>query len=427
VIRVFSIVVLILLTLASGGLAETPGIRLLTVDGAINPVTADYLSRNLRVAATQQDRLVLIEIDTPGGLDAAMRDIVKVELSSPIPVAVFVTPPGARAASAGAVIGLAADILAMSPSTNIGAAHPVSIGETPDKVMQEKILNDAEAYVEGIARQRGRNEELARDMVRKSLSLPAEKALEGKVIDLIAADRSALLKQIEGRRIVRDGRDTVLRLARVPVKRIDMGTGERILNVVSNPNVAYVLMMLGTLGIFFELANPGVILPGVIGGISLILAFFAFRTLPVNYAGVLLILLALILFIAEIKIVSHGMLTVGGVIAMVLGSLLLFQSSEPYLRVSWGVILVTVAATTAFFLFVVLKGVEAHRKRPTTGREGMVGEEGLAASPVEQEGKIFIHGEYWDAWSDDAIAEGEKVTVVAVEGMRVKVRKAALR
>jgi membrane-bound serine protease (ClpP class) len=427
VIRVFSIVVIFLLTLSSGGFAETPGIRLLTVDGPINPVTGDYLSRNLRVAARQQDRLVLIEIDTPGGLDVAMRDIIKAELSSPVPVAVFVTPPGARAASAGAIIGLAADILAMSPGTNIGAAHPVSIGETPDKVMQEKILNDAEAYVEGIARQRGRNEELARDMVRKSLSLSAEKALEGKVIDLIAADRSALLKQIEGRRIVRDGRETVLRLAGVPVKQIDMGTGERILNVVSNPNVAYVLMMLGMLGIFFELANPGVILPGVIGGISLILAFFAFQTLPVNYAGVLLILLALILFIAEIKIVSHGMLTVGGVIAMVLGSLLLFQSSEPYLRISWGVILVTVAATTAFFLFVVLKGVEALRKRPTTGGEGMVGEEGRAASPVEQEGKIFIHGEYWDAWSDDTIAEGEKVTVVAVEGMRVKVRKAAPR
>jgi membrane-bound serine protease (ClpP class) len=424
VIRVFSFMVM-LLALTSVGFAESAEIRVLTVAGPVNPVTAEYLLRNLHEAARLKDSLVLIEIDTPGGLDTAMRDIVKAELSSPVPVAVFVTPPGARAASAGAVIGLAADVLAMSPGTNIGAAHPVSLGEAPDKVMQEKILNDAEAYVEGIARKRGRSEDLAREMVRKSLSLSAEKALAGKVIDLMAADRSALLKEIEGRSIMRDGRETVIRLAGVPVKQYDMGTGERILNVVSNPNVAYVLMMLGMLGIFFELANPGVILPGVIGGISLILAFFAFQALPVNYAGVLLILLALILFIAEIKIVSHGMLTVGGVIAMVLGSLLLFQSSEPYLRVSWSVILVTVAATTVFFVFAVLKGVEAHRKKPTTGGEGLVGEEGRAASPIGPEGKIFIHGEYWDAWSDEAVAEGETVTVVEVAGMRVKVRRAA--
>jgi membrane-bound serine protease (ClpP class) len=422
-IRVISCIAMFL-ALACAGFAESSEIRLLQVAGPINPVTVEYLRRNLHEAARRQDNLVLIEIDTPGGLDTAMREIVKEELSSPVPVAVFVTPPGARAASAGAVIGLAADILAMSPGTNIGAAHPVTIGETPDKVMQEKVLNDAEAYVEGIARKRGRNEELSRDMVRKSRSLSAEKALEGKVVDLIAADRSALLKQIEGRHIVRDGRETILRLAGAPVRPYDMGTGERILNVVSNPNVAYVLMMLGMLGIFFELANPGVILPGVIGGISLILAFFAFQTLPVNYAGVLLILLALILFIAEIKIVSHGMLTVGGVIAMVLGSLLLFQSPEPYLRVSWGVILVTVAATAAFFIFAVLKGVEAHRKKPATGGEGLIGEEGQAAAPIGREGKVFIHGEYWDAWSDETIAEGEKVAVVEVDGMRVKVRKA---
>jgi membrane-bound serine protease (ClpP class) len=424
VIRVFSVIVMFL-ALASAGIAGASEIRALTVAGPINPVTVEYLRRNLHEAARRQDRLVLIEVDTPGGLDAAMRDIVKEELSSPVPVAVFVTPPGARAASAGAVIGLAADILAMSPGTNIGAAHPVSIGETPDKVMQEKILNDAEAYVEGIARKRGRDEELAREMVRKSLSLSAEKALAGKVIDLIAIDRAALLKQIEGRHIVREGDGTVLRLAGTPVKQYDMRTGERILNVVSNPNVAYVLMMLGMLGIFFELANPGVILPGVIGGISLILAFFAFQTLPVNYAGVLLILLALILFIAEIKIVSHGMLTVGGVIAMVLGSLLLFQSPEPYMRVSWGVILATVAVTAAFFIFAVLKGVEAHRRKPSTGDEGLVGEEGRAASLIDREGKVFIHGEYWDAWSEEAIADGEKVIVVEVAGMLVKVRRAA--
>lgn len=404
--------------------AKAPAVRLVTVDGPINPVTTDHLRKNLHESARRGERLVLIEMDTPGGLDTAMRDIVKEVFSSPVPVAVFVTPAGGRAASAGAVIGLAADVLAMSPGTNIGAAHPVSIGEKPDKVMQEKLLNDAEAYVEGVARKRGRNAEVARSMVRQSVSLSAEKALEAQVIDILAADRQELLKKLDGRRILRDGREVVLQLAGAEVIKAEMGARERILNAISNPNVAYVLLMLGFLGLFFELSNPGVILPGVIGGISLILAFFAFQTLPVNYAGVLLILLAIILFIAEIKIVSHGMLTVGGVVSMIMGSLLLFQSPAPYLRVSWSVIIVTVLATTAFFLFAVWKAVEAHRAKPTTGVEGLIGELGKAASTIATEGKVFIHGEYWDAWSDEPISEGEKIVVVEVDKMRVKVKKA---
>jgi len=415
----------IFLALSLVCLAETSEIRVLTVAGPINPVTVEYLRSNIREAGLRQSKLVLIEMDTPGGLDTAMRDIVKEELASPVPVVVYVAPPGARAASAGAVIGLAADILAMSPGTNIGAAHPVSIGEKPDKVIQDKVLNDAEAYAEGIARQRGRNVEAAKDMVRRSVSLSAEKALEEKIVDLIAADRTDLLKKLEGFRIRRNGKETALHLAGTPVTPYGMGARERVLNAISNPNVAYVLMMLGMLGIFFELANPGVILPGVIGGISLILAFFAFQTLPVNYAGVLLILFALILFIAEIKIVSHGMLTVGGVIAMVLGSLLLFRSPEPYLRVSWSVIIITVAATTAFFVFAVVKGLEAHRRKPSTGGEGLVGEQGCAASALAPEGKVFIHGEYWDAWSEDMIAEGDRVVVTEIEGMRLKVRRSS--
>ena len=365
----------------------------------------------------------MIEMDTPGGLDTAMREIVKELFASPVPVAVFVTPAGARAASAGAVIGLAADVLAMSPGTNIGAAHPVSLGETPDKVMQEKVVNDAEAYVEGVARKRGRNVEVARTMVRASSSLSAEKALEARVVDLIAADRGDLLKKLDGRIVHRDGTDLTLRLAGVRAESFGMNARQRILNTVSNPNVAYVLMMLGFLGLFFELSNPGVILPGVIGGISLILAFFAFQTLPVNYAGVLLIIFALILFIAEIKIVSHGMLAVGGVVSMVFGSLLLFESPEPYLRLSLGVIATTVLAVTVFFLVAVTKAVQAHRRRPVTGIEGLVGECGTAESDLAPEGKVFVRGEYWDAWSDERIAQGEKVIVVAVEGMRLGVRK----
>ncbi|HEX9079186.1 MAG TPA: nodulation protein NfeD, partial [Desulfuromonadaceae bacterium] len=307
--------------------------------------------------------------------------------------------------------------------TNIGAAHPVSIGEKADTTMEEKVVNDAEAYAEGIARKRGRNEELARRMVRDSISLSADKALSGHIVDIIARDRSDLLRQLEGRRISRDDREVVLRLAGATVIMAEMGPVERVLNAISNPNVAYVLMMLGMIGLFFELSTPGVILPGVIGGISLILAFFAFQTLPVNYAGVLLILLALILFIAEIKVVSHGMLMLGGVIALILGSFMLFESPEPYLRVSWSIITVTVLATTGFFVFAVAKAVRVHRLRPTTGREGLIGEEGRAESGIAQEGKVFVRGEYWDAWSDEPIPTGARVAVEAVEGMRLKVRR----
>jgi membrane-bound serine protease (ClpP class) len=399
-------------------------IRLVGIRDPITPVTAQYLQRNLQEAVRSGDRLVLIEMDTPGGLDTAMREIVKDVMASPVPVVVYVAPSGARAASAGAIIALAADVAAMAPGTNIGAAHPVSLtGKNSDTTMETKAINDAEAYAEGIAHQRGRDETLARQMVRDSISLSAEKALEGRVIDLIARDRSDLLQQLEGRSISRNGREAVLHLRGADVVASGMGTQEKILNAISNPNVAYVLLVLGMLGLYFELSNPGVILPGAIGGISLILAFFAFQTLPVNYAGVLLIMLGLILFIAEIKIVSNGMLTIAGMIAMVLGSLMLFESPDPYLRISWGVILVTVLATGAFFTVVVAKVFTAHRRSPTTGREGLIGEEGVAESGLNPDGKVFVRGEYWDAWSDEPIDAGSRVRVLEMDGMRLKVKR----
>ena len=399
-------------------------IRLVEIQDPITPVTAKYLQRNLHEAARSGDRLVLIEMDTPGGLDTAMREIVKDVMASPVPVVVYVAPSGARAASAGAIIALAADVIAMAPGTNIGAAHPVSLGgKATDKTMETKVINDAEAYAEGIAHQRGRDETLARLMVRDSISLSAEKALEGRLIDLIARDRSDLLLQLEGRSISRNGRESVLQLRGADVVASGMGTKEKILNAISNPNVAYVLLVLGMLGLYFELSNPGVILPGAIGGISLILAFFAFQTLPVNYAGVLLILLGLILFIAEIKIVSNGMLTVAGMISMAFGSLMLFESPAPYLRVSWSVILVTVLATGVFFTVVVAKVLTAHRRSPATGREGLIGEEGVAESGLNPDGKVFVRGEYWDAWSDEPIDAGNRVRVLEMDGMRLKVKK----
>jgi membrane-bound serine protease (ClpP class) len=403
--------------------AASPQVALLKVDGAINPAVADYLLRNLKESASRGDTLLLIEMDTPGGLDSSMREIVKGILASPVPVAVYVAPSGARAASAGAIIALSAHIAAMSPGTNIGAAHPVAIGEQPDKVMGEKLLNDAEAYVEGLAGKRGRNIEIAKKMVRDSISITAEKALAENVIDLLASDRRDLIDKLEGREITAAGREVTLRLKGVEIVPHEMGLRERILDVIGNPNVAYVLMMIGMMGLFFELSNPGVILPGVIGGISLILALFAFQTLPVNYAGVLLIILAIILFIAEIKIISHGMLTVGGVIAMILGSLMLFESPEPYLRLSWGVILPTVLMTALFFGFAVSKVIKAHKKKPVTGGEGLTGEEGRADTDIMPEGKVFVRGEYWEAESAERITKGEKVVVTAVDGMRLKVRK----
>lgn len=402
--------------------AETT-IRIVTIADPITPVTTRYLQRNLQDAVSHSEQLLLIELDTPGGLDTSMRAIVQSLLTSPVPVVVYVAPAGARAASAGAIICLAADLCVMAPGTNIGAAHPVALGEKIDTTMETKLVNDAEAYVESIARQRGRNEELAKKMVRDSLSLSAARALEGKVIDLMAEDRNDLLRQLEGRTLRKGGGVMTLQLQGAKVTTAKMTTAEMIRNIISNPNVAYMLMMLGMLGIFFELANPGVILPGVIGGISLILALFAFQTLPVNYAGVLLILFALVLLIAEIKVVSYGMLTVGGVIALLFGSILLFDSPQPWLRLSWSVILLTVLMTTGFFLLVVRKVVEAHRHRLATGREGLIGETGIAQSSIATAGKVFIHGEYWDAFSDEAIAAGDHVVVDAIDGMRLKVRK----
>ena len=425
--RLFPFILFLLLFLFSifslRPFAAGPQVSLVKVAGAINPAVSDYLLRNLKESAARGDTLLLIEMDTPGGLDSSMREIVKGILASPVTVAVYVAPSGARAASAGAVIALSAHIAAMAPGTNIGAAHPVAIGEQPDKVMSEKLLNDAEAYVEGIAGKRGRNIEIAKKMVRESISIPAEKALAENVIDLVASDRRDLINKLEGREITAAGREIVLRLKGAELVPHEMGLREKILDAIGNPNVAYVLMMIGMMGLFFELSNPGVILPGVIGGISLILALFAFQTLPVNYAGVLLIILAIILFIAEIKIVSHGMLTVGGVIAMILGSLMLFESPEPYLRLSWSVILPTVLLTTLFFGFAVAKVIKAYKRRPVTGGEGLTGEEGRADTDIMPEGKVFVRGEYWDAESPERIIKGEKVVVTAVDGMRLKVRK----
>ncbi|MBT1071408.1 NfeD family protein [Pelotalea chapellei] len=401
-----------------------PPIGIVTIDGTINPITTEYMQRSLKKAAQLGEQAVVIEMDTPGGLDTAMRAIIKSMFASSVPVVVYVAPAGARAASAGAVIALAADVCAMAPGTNIGAAHPVSMGEKRDKVMAAKVLNDAAAYVEGIAIKRGRNQDLATQMVRESLSLSAEKGLEGGVVDLMAGSRTELLLKLDNRLIPRNGGAVVLRTAGAELIRHEMGSRDKILDAVSNPNIAYLLMMLGFVGLFFELSTPGVILPGVIGAISLILAFFALQSLPVNYAGVLLILLALILFIAEIKVVSYGMLTISGIVAMTLGSLFLFRSPVSELQLSWSVIFTTVVTIAAFFSWVVNRGIKAHRRKPVTGSEGLTGENGIADSDMVPEGTVLVHGERWNAWSGNGpIRRGDQVEVVEVDGLRLRVRK----
>jgi len=405
-------------------------VRVVPVAGVINPVVAGFVGAELVRANGDGSRALLIELDTPGGLDSAMRSIIKEILASEIPVIVYVYPSGARAASAGALVTLAADFAVMAPGTNLGAAHPVAIGPGAgggDDVMMGKVVEDAAAYARSIAQQRGRNVDWAEKIVRESVSTPAEEALELKVIDLVAEDEQAMLLELDGRRYLRGGQERVLKTAGALLVRSEMTWRQEILNTISNPNVAYLLLMLGILGIFFEISQPGVILPGAVGAIALLLAFFAFQTLPVNYVGVLLILLAFVLFILEITVPSFGMLTVGGIVSLTLGSLMLVETSEPYLQISRVVIFATVAVCGSFFALVLYFVVRTQKTRYVSGIEGMVGERGEAVSDVGIKGRVFVHGEYWDAYAEVPIRKGAPIEVVRVErNMKLEVRESAM-
>jgi membrane-bound serine protease (ClpP class) len=408
------------------GQAHAKRADVVTVDGIINPAIAEFIASTITRSTAEGAAFLIIRLDTPGGLDLSMRSIIKEMMSAGIPVIVYVSPAGARAASAGALITMAADIAAMAPGTNIGAAHPVSLGGGKmEDEMASKVENDAAAYAESIATKRNRNTKWAIQAVRESVSITENEALAIKVIDLIASDLEDLLRQIDGRKITTAGGVAILETEDIEVREIEMGLREKVLNTLSNPNIAYILMMVGLLGLYFELSNPGAIFPGIIGGISLILAFFAFQTLPVNYAGVLLIILALILFILEIKVTSFGMLTVGGVISLTLGSLMLFDSrTAPFARLSYDVLIPVVAITSACCMAIVYLAVRAYRRKPTTGREGIVGEIGISKSDIDPEGKVFVHGEYWDALSDETIPEGTAVKVAEVKDSKLKVTRA---
>jgi membrane-bound serine protease (ClpP class) len=399
------------------------------VAAPIHPVTSEYVVKSLEQADRDGADLVILTLDTPGGLDTSMREIIEKIVNAKTPVAAFVGPGGSRAASAGFLIALACDVFVMAPGTSTGSAHPVGIsltGQAMDKTMEEKVTHDAAAYVRTIAEKRGRNMVLAEDAVRKSLSYTEKEALDGGLIDFVAPSEEAIVARLDGRTIKRfDGSERALALAGKPVVDRPMTFRQRFLLTIANPNLAYILLMIGLLGLYFEFSHPGAILPGVLGGISLLLAVFAFQILPINYVGLGLIILAVILFILEVKVQSFGMLALGGIAAMIIGSLMLIKAPIAELRPSLRFVLPVVIGVSAIVLFLLALVFKAHRRRSVSGREGMIGETGTARTDLAPAGMVFVHGELWEAVAEEPVRAGEKVKVIEVlEGLKIRVGKA---
>lgn len=419
--------------------AQANEVHLLEIDAPIQPVTMRIIQNAIEKAEDDFAEAIVIQLDTPGGLMESSRGITKAILNSHVPVIVYVAPEGARAGSAGVFITMAAHIAAMAPSTNIGAATPVGIGgggKAPDDstktpasdaiAMRKKVTNDAVAQVRAMAERRGRNADWAEKAVREAASITANEALEINVVDMIAENLDELLNAVDGKTVATVDGDKVLETAEATIVRHELSWREKLLNTIANPNLAYLLLLAGLYGLIFELYNPGAVIPGVIGVIALILAFFAMQTLPVNWAGLLLIVAAVIMFLLEIKVPSYGFLTFGGIVSLVLGSIMLFDSAIPALRVSWSVIVPTVIVTVLFFVFAITMGIKAQRNKITTGSEGMVGEEGEVITALDPQGRIKVGSEFWNAETDgDAIAEGEKIEVVGGSRLRLKVKRKA--
>ena len=409
------------------GHAEAPAsggpVVVATYEGVINPVAAEYLHDALAEAHTLGASALIIKLDTPGGLDTSMRLIIKDITAATFPVVVYVSPSGGRAASAGVFITLAAHVAAMTPGTNIGAAHPVAMGGGEmDKTMKEKVENDSVAYIKSIAEQRGRNVAWAEDAVRKSVSVTEREALKLKIIDLVVEDVPMLLKQLDGRTVPLQTGPTVLRTAGVTVREFPMGLRLELLKALSDPNIAYLLMTIGTIGIMAELYNPGAILPGIVGAISLILAFYSLQSLPVNYAGVLLVVLGIVFFILEATVTSYGLLAIGGVTSMILGSLMLIKTDAEFLQLSWGMIVPVVAFAAIGTMFIVGMAVRAMHRQPMTGSEGMVGSIGVAKTALAPQGQLAIHGELWEAVSEHPLQPGDQAEVTRMEGLTLYVK-----
>jgi membrane-bound serine protease (ClpP class) len=421
-LRIISIVAVFIFLVPFVGFANE--VYTIKIQGAINPPVASFITESISKADRNGSEALLILIDTPGGLDTSMRDIIMGIMESNIPVIVYVYPSGARAASAGSVILLASHVAAMAPGTNAGAAHPVSVGqEKADKVMMEKVANDAEAYVRSIAKKRGRNEDWAAKSVRESASIMATDAVDKKVADFVAAGIDELLEKIDGKEVETKKGKVLLKTKGKKTAEVVMPFKYKFLSYISDPNVAYILMMIGMYGILFEIYSPGAIFPGVAGGICLILALYAFQTLPISYAGLALIILGIIFFILELKVVSYGALGIAGMISLVIGSIMLIDLPSSALSISYTTIIIVAALTGLFFFGVLSYAIKAQISKVKTGREGLVGEEGVARTDVFDGGKVFIHGEIWNGKSEEPIHEGEKVIVTAVEGLVVSVKK----
>jgi membrane-bound serine protease (ClpP class) len=400
--------------------AASDEVMVIELEGPINPGTAMYTIRGIKEAETREVALAVLRLDTPGGLGSSMRSIIKAILNSRVPVAVYVGPRGAGAASAGVMITVAGHIAAMAPGTNIGAAHPVTAGgKDIDKTMSEKVVNDMASYGRGIANDKGRNGEWVEKAIRKSVSITAQEAVKKKVVDLVAKDIEELLEAVNGRQIKLLGEKITLKTSDPKISYYRPGFRDKVLKTISDPNIAYILMMIGLAGLYFELSHPGAIFPGVIGAISLILAFFSFQTLPVNYAGLLLIALAVVFFIAEVFVSSFGVLSIGGLVSLTLGSIMLFEGGG----VSLKLILPTVVFVGGFFVVVAGLAFKAHRSKPIGGSEGLIGEIGAVKETLDPEGLIFIHGEYWNARAREKVEPGEKVEVESMDGLLLNVKK----
>jgi membrane-bound serine protease (ClpP class) len=391
----------------------------ITVDAAIHPVTSEYIRGAIDRADREQASLLIMVLNTPGGLDTSMREIIEKILAAKTPVAAYVSPSGARSASAGFFIGIACDLFIMAPGTNTGAAHPVGIsvtGQAMDKTMEDKVTHDAASYIRTLAEKRGRNIQMAEDAVRKSLSYTEREAMAGGLVDFIAKSEQEIIDYFDQKTIRRfQGESQVLRLKNEPLVDVPMSSRQKFLLTISNPNLAYILLMLGLLGLYFEFSTPGAILPGVLGGISLLLAIFAFQILPINYVGLILILLAIAMFVLEVKVHSYGILSIGGITAMVIGSMMLVNAPIPELRPSLKLIIPVAVGISLICIFLVLLVIRAHLRKASTGKEGLIGELGTALTDLSPEGRVFVHGEYWQAEADAPVAKGSPIKVIKVD------------